>query len=312
MEVSRKVLRRAAELADAGQPFALCTVTATRGSVPGKVGAKMIVDRHGRPVRHRGRRRASKRRPRPWRSSASPRRSPPPRSSTWPISGRARWTAFAEARSRCWWNTWAQFLTSSSAAAATSASRWPGCCDQLEYVYSVLDDRAEFAGARALPPRPTACSWGGPRPSSPRPTSRGYSHIIILGYSHRIDTDILYHCCKRFTGYIGVISQQAQAQEMFARVRERGRDRRRAGAGGGAPRDRHRRRDPGRNCCFDHGRNHRPPQRRAALQHDASVPHPWRLAMAKKRKTASSQEATGRSSLSARRARAPNRRQPPG
>ena len=49
MEVSRKVLRRAAELADAGLPFAMCTVISARGSVPGKVGAKMIVERDGTP-----------------------------------------------------------------------------------------------------------------------------------------------------------------------------------------------------------------------------------------------------------------------
>src|SRR5688572_15174467 len=43
MEVSRKVMRRAAELLDAGVSFALCTVISARGSVPGKAGAKMIV-----------------------------------------------------------------------------------------------------------------------------------------------------------------------------------------------------------------------------------------------------------------------------
>src|SRR3954454_10169753 len=47
MEVSRKVMHRAAELLDAGVSFALCTVVATRGSVPGKAGAKMIVLRDG-------------------------------------------------------------------------------------------------------------------------------------------------------------------------------------------------------------------------------------------------------------------------
>src|SRR5262245_44667608 len=47
MEVSRKILRRAAELAEAGVPFALCTVIGARGSVPGKVGAKMIVTPDG-------------------------------------------------------------------------------------------------------------------------------------------------------------------------------------------------------------------------------------------------------------------------
>src|SRR5712675_1332669 len=43
MEVSRHVMRQAAELLDAGVPFALCTVASVKGSVPGKVGAKMIV-----------------------------------------------------------------------------------------------------------------------------------------------------------------------------------------------------------------------------------------------------------------------------
>ena len=47
MEVSRKVMRRAAELLDAGVSFALCTVIGARGSVPGKAGAKMIVLRDG-------------------------------------------------------------------------------------------------------------------------------------------------------------------------------------------------------------------------------------------------------------------------
>src|SRR4051794_18487006 len=43
MEVSRKVMNRAAALLDDGVSFALCTVVSTRGSVPGKAGAKMIV-----------------------------------------------------------------------------------------------------------------------------------------------------------------------------------------------------------------------------------------------------------------------------
>src|SRR3954468_14880000 len=47
MEVSRKVMRRAAVLLDVGVPFALCTVIKARGSVPGKAGAKMIVLRDG-------------------------------------------------------------------------------------------------------------------------------------------------------------------------------------------------------------------------------------------------------------------------
>src|SRR5256885_16820231 len=47
MEASRKVMRRAAELLDEGESFALCTVVSAKGSVPGKAGAKMIVRADG-------------------------------------------------------------------------------------------------------------------------------------------------------------------------------------------------------------------------------------------------------------------------
>jgi xanthine dehydrogenase accessory factor len=96
-------------------------------------------------------------------------------------------------------------------------------CDQLEYVHSVVDDRDEFASAARFP---TARGHFVARPEDFFPTADlgAYSHIIILGYSHRVDADILHHCCKRAPAstFIGFISSKLKRKEMFARVRERG------------------------------------------------------------------------------------------
>ncbi len=220
MEVSRKVLRRAAELADAGQPFALCTVTATRGSVPGKVGAKMIVDRHGVQFGTVG--------------GAG-------------LEEKTKALAvkcIAEKKSATQKFDLAYFrpgaLDSLCGGTVEVLVEYMGAvphvlicggghvglevarlCDQLEYVYSVLDDRAEFAGRERFP-RASGLHVGRPEVFFPEADLGGYSHLIILGYSHRIDTDILYDCCKRFRGYIGVISSKLKKREMFARMRERG------------------------------------------------------------------------------------------
>jgi xanthine dehydrogenase accessory factor len=94
-------------------------------------------------------------------------------------------------------------------------------CDQLEYVHSVLDDRAEFAGRERFP-NARELHVARPEEFFPSADLLGFSHIIILGYSHRVDTDILFHCCKRFPGFIGLICSRLKRKEMFARVKERG------------------------------------------------------------------------------------------
>jgi xanthine dehydrogenase accessory factor len=220
MEVSRKVLRRAAELADAGQPFALCTVTATRGSVPGKVGAKMIVDRHGVQFGTVG--------------GAG-------------LEEKTKALAvkcIAEKKSATQKFDLAYFrpgaLDSLCGGTVEVLVEYMGAvphilicggghvglevaklCDQLEYVYSVVDDRPEFA-ARERFHQAHSLFVARPEDYFPQADLSAFSHLIILGYSHRIDTDILYQCCKRFQGYIGVISSKLKRREMFARVRERG------------------------------------------------------------------------------------------
>jgi xanthine dehydrogenase accessory factor len=220
MEVARKILRRASELADAGQPFALCTVIATRGSVPGKVGAKMIVERDGTPFGTVGGAGLEEK-----------------------TKALAR-ECLAKKKSGLFKFDLAYFrpgaLDSLCGGSVEIQVEYMGAVphvlicggghvglevtrllEQLDYVYSVLDDRAEYAGRERFP-KAHGLFAAKPEEFFPSADLGRYSHIIVLGYSHRVDTDILLHCCKRFTGYVGVISSKLKRREMFARVKERG------------------------------------------------------------------------------------------
>ena len=220
MEVSRKVLRRAAELADAGKPFALCTVTATRGSVPGKVGAKMIVDRTGAQFGTVGGAGLEE------KTKALAVKCIAERKSATAKFDLAYFRPGA-LDSLCggtvevlveYMGAVPHVLICGGGHVGLEVAR---LCDQLEYVYSVLDDRAEFA-ARDRFPNASQLMVARPEDYLPAADLSPFSHLIILGYSHRVDTDILYHCCRRFPGYIGVISSKLKRREMFARVKERG------------------------------------------------------------------------------------------
>jgi xanthine dehydrogenase accessory factor len=220
MEVSRKVMRRAAELLDAGVSFALCTVVSTRGSVPGKVGAKMIVLRDGSQfgtvggagleerVKELGRRCVMERKTQTSRYELAFNR---PGALDSLCGGAVE--ILVE-----YMGAVPHVLICGGGHVGLEVAR---LCDQLEYVYSVLDDRADFAsrerfaGAREL-------HVGHPGSFFPDRDLSGYSHIILLGYSYKIDTEALYQAVTRHPGYVGLICSKLKRREMFAKLRERG------------------------------------------------------------------------------------------
>jgi xanthine dehydrogenase accessory factor len=220
MEVSRKVMNRAAALLDDGISFALCTVISTRGSVPGKAGAKMIVLADGAQFGTVGGAGLEEKAKLLGRRAIAERRS------------------FTERFELAFNRPGA--LDSLCGGAVEILVEYLGAsphvlicggghvglevarlCDQLEYVYSVLDDRPEFASAERFP---SARGHHVGRPEAWFPTAEmaRYSHVVLLGYSYKIDTEALYQCVTRFTGYVGLICSRLKRREMFARLRERG------------------------------------------------------------------------------------------
>lgn len=96
-------------------------------------------------------------------------------------------------------------------------------CDQLGYLHSVLDDRGEYASGERFPnARRTIQAM--PEEFFAREDLSPFSHVVLVGWSHKIDTDLLFHLVQRYPGWIGLISSKTKKLEMFRRLKARGID----------------------------------------------------------------------------------------
>jgi len=213
MEPSLRVMRQATALVAAGTPFALCTVASVKGSVPGKLGAKMIVLADGttvgtvggagleEKVKALGRQCLADRTNRTVRFDLACFR---PGGLDSLCGGSVEiFVEYAAARPHV--------LVCGGGHVGLEVAR---LCDQLEYAYSVLDDRPDYASAERF--------VAGPEAFFRDERLDAYSHVVLLGYSYRIDTEILFQCVRRFPGWIGVIASRTKRKQMFVRLEARG------------------------------------------------------------------------------------------
>ena len=96
-------------------------------------------------------------------------------------------------------------------------------CDQLGYFHSVLDDRSEYASAGRFPNAKRAVQ-ALPEEFLAKEDLSPFSHVVLVGWSHKIDTDLLFHLVGKFPGWIGLISSKTKKLEMFHRLKARGID----------------------------------------------------------------------------------------
>jgi xanthine dehydrogenase accessory factor len=220
MEVSRAVMAKATALLDEGVPFALCTVAAVKGSVPGKLGAKMIVLEDGSAFGTVGGAGLEEKVKALGRQCLSERKS-----------------GYFTFDLACYKEGGLDSLCGGSVEIFVEPMavrphvlicggghvglEVAKLCDQLEYRYSVLDDRDEYAAAERFP---SARGRFVARPEGFFPSAdlSPYSHIVLLGYSYHLDTDILFHCVRRYPGWIGVIASRTKRKQMFMRLEARG------------------------------------------------------------------------------------------
>jgi xanthine dehydrogenase accessory factor len=93
----------------------------------------------------------------------------------------------------------------------------------LEYDYSVADDRPDwvgldrFAGAERREVVSPAGLWERFDPAT-------FTHLYLLGYDAGKDLEALASSLDRFPNYIGLISSASKRAHMFAALRERGYD----------------------------------------------------------------------------------------
>jgi xanthine dehydrogenase accessory factor len=90
-------------------------------------------------------------------------------------------------------------------------------CDVLEYRYTVVDDRPEYASRDRFPGAAEhfaghAADFFRGRDTTP------YSHVFVLGYSHHEDEATLTTAMRAFSGPIGLIGSQSKRVDLRSRL----------------------------------------------------------------------------------------------
>ncbi|MBI3268938.1 MAG: XdhC family protein [Planctomycetes bacterium] len=218
--MSRQVLREAIGLLERRIPFALCTVVSAKGSVPGKAGARMLVFEDGAFQGTVGGAGLEEKVKTLAREALR--------------TGKSDVHRFDLAMHR-------PGALSSLCGGIVEVHIEPMLprphvlllggghvayevyllCPRLEFEVSVLDDRPEYASRERFP---QARGLWVAKPNDWFPTAdlSPYSHALIMGYSHALDSDAVYHCLARFPGWIGVIASNAKVKEFKKRMVERG------------------------------------------------------------------------------------------
>ena len=97
-------------------------------------------------------------------------------------------------------------------------------CDQLDFLHSVLDDRAEFASAERFPYAAgrfvlAADALGAPEAGF---DPARFTHAVVAGYSYKKDLAVLTWLLPRFAGHVGLIGSAFRKKEFHDRLRSAG------------------------------------------------------------------------------------------
>jgi xanthine dehydrogenase accessory factor len=218
--MDRKLVREALRLMEAHESFVRATVVRTTGSVPGKLGASMLVRADGsfvgtvggaaleERVKELAQRALADRTGdlhhfdlQAWKEGGLP-----------SLCGGSVDIAveFVPARPNL-------LLWGGGHVAHALSTILP----TLEYDYSVADDRPDWVGVDRFPTaeRQEVVAaedlWTVFEPSS-------FTHLYILGYDARKDLEVLDRAMSQFPNTIGLIASAAKREHMFAALRERG------------------------------------------------------------------------------------------
>jgi xanthine dehydrogenase accessory factor len=221
--MDRKLTREALRLMELHQPFARATVVKTTGSVPGKLGASMIVRADGSCVGTIGgaaleeevkllAARALERRRgdlhhfdlAAWKTGGLP-----------SLCGGSVDIAVEYVPARPHLLLWGGGHVARAIAEVLPT---------LEYDFSVADDRPEWVGVDRFPQAerrevvPPERIWDVFDPAS-------FTHLYLLGYDALKDLDVLRVSLDRFPNAIGLIASASKREHLFAQLRADGRSR---------------------------------------------------------------------------------------
>lgn len=216
----RGLLREMLRLSERRQPFAVCSVIATEGSVPGRLGATMIVTPDGEA---RGTVGGAGLEERVKAAAVEALR-----------GGRGGVHHFDLAH---WKPEGLNSVCGGSVDVSILVHRavphllliGGGHCGKalselaatLEWDVTVIDARPEFANPDRFP-QALATHAGDVARWCQTEDLQDFSHVYLLGHSWEIDTEALSALLPRFDGFVGVIGSQAKRRAMFTELRRRG------------------------------------------------------------------------------------------
>ncbi len=218
--MDRRQTREALRLLEAHQPFVRASVVEASGSVPGKLGASMLVRADGTTLGTIGGA-ALEERVKSLATEAFARRA----------GGLHRFELAA------WKTGGLPSLCGGSVAIAVefvparpNLLLWGGghvsralasLLPSLEYDYSVADDRPDWVGADRFPDAERRVVvapeklWEAVDPAS-------FTHLYLLGYDAAKDLEVLAGAIDRFPNAIGLMASASKREHMFAALRARG------------------------------------------------------------------------------------------
>jgi xanthine dehydrogenase accessory factor len=218
--VDRRQTKEALRLLEAHQPFVRATVVRATGSVPGKVGASMLVQQDGSTMGTVG-------------GAAL--------EEEVKTLAHAAFTSHVSDLHHFDLQAWtpgglpslcggAVDIALEYVAARPNLLLWGGghvahalanILPTLEYDYSVADDRPEWIGAERFPSADRR-EVVAPDQVWDRFVPESFTHVYILGYDAMRDLEVLAVSIEHFPNVIGLIASAAKREHMYAKLRERG------------------------------------------------------------------------------------------
>jgi xanthine dehydrogenase accessory factor len=216
IEIQRKILA----LAEAGRAFAVATVAEARGSVPGKPGAKLVVEEGGACTGTVGGAGLEEKVKALCRKALA--------------EGKGGLHSFdlqhykeGGLDSLCGGSVTVfvevhapgpHLLVCGGGHCGLEVAR---LAVGLGWGVSVLDDRAEYADPARFPGARRTIH-AGPEAFFASEDLSPYTHVLLVGWSHRVDTELLFHLAGRFPRWIGLVASKSKRAEMFRRLKARG------------------------------------------------------------------------------------------
>ncbi len=216
----RALLREMLTLTQRRQPFAVCTVVHTEGSVPGKIGSTMIVPQTGTVRGTVGGAGLEE------RVKAAARQALETGKGGLQHYDLAKWKAEG-LNSVCGGSVDVSIIVHRPLphlllfGGGHCGKALADMANLLEWDVTVIDPRLEYANRERFP-HAVDVTAADPTVWSRTAELVDFSHVYLLGHSWEIDTDILTALLPRHDGFVGVIGSQSKRKAMFDELRRRG------------------------------------------------------------------------------------------